>query len=67
MRSISNIEKRRGRGRPPVDATPVLVRLYAEQLKGLDAWIVKQDDAPTRPEAIRRLVEQALSTSGKKR
>jgi hypothetical protein len=26
----------------------------------LDAWIAKQDDAPSRPEAIRRLLAKAL-------
>jgi hypothetical protein len=31
----------------------------------LDAWISDQDDEPSRPEAIRRLVEQALN--GKKK
>jgi hypothetical protein len=30
-------------------------------LAALDGWITRQSDALTRPEAIRRLVEQALS------
>jgi hypothetical protein len=29
-------------------------------LAELDAWIDRQDDEPTRPEAIRRLVDLAL-------
>jgi hypothetical protein len=34
-----------------------------DQLDALDAWIAKQaDPKPTRPEAIRRLVEMGLST-----
>jgi hypothetical protein len=32
-----------------------------DQLEALDAWIAKQDDPkPTRPEAIRRLIEIGL-------
>jgi hypothetical protein len=32
-----------------------------DQLESLDAWIAKQDDPkPTRPEAIRRLIEIGL-------
>jgi hypothetical protein len=29
-------------------------------LSQVDAWITRQKDSPTRPEAVRRLVEQAL-------
>jgi metal-responsive CopG/Arc/MetJ family transcriptional regulator len=31
----------------------------------LDAWSARQDDAPSRSEAIRRLVELGLQTSSK--
>jgi hypothetical protein len=31
-------------------------------LTNLDGWIARQDDAPSRPEAIRRLVEKGLAT-----
>lgn len=41
--------------------TPVLVRLSAEQLRGLDDWRRRQDDLPGRPEAIRRIVDRALN------
>jgi hypothetical protein len=37
------------------------VRMDEDELKKLDNWRRKQDDLPGRPEAIRRLVEQALS------
>jgi hypothetical protein len=34
----------------------------------LDAWILKQPEPqPSRPEAIRRLIEQALAAEPKKR
>ena len=42
---------------------PVMVRLSRAQAGALDDWRRKQDDLPGRPEAIRRLVEQALAAS----
>jgi hypothetical protein len=59
-RSISNIIKKRGRGRPPVGAEPVMVRLLPHQAAAIDTWREAQRDKPGRPEAIRRLVEAAL-------
>jgi len=32
------------------------------EVAGIDAWIAKQDDEPSRPEAIRRLVERGLAS-----
>jgi len=60
-RSISNIRKKRGRGRPPVGAEPVMVRLLPHQAAAIDTWREAQRDKPGRPEAIRRLVEVALA------
>lgn len=60
-RSLSNIRKKRGRGRPKVGATPVMVRLLPAQTKSLDAWRNGQKDRPGRPEAIRRLLDRALA------
>ena len=59
MPSISDIKKR-GRGRPAVHATPVLVRMPPGQLKALDDWIKKQREHRSRPEAIREILERAL-------
>ena len=56
--TIGNIGK--GRGRPATGATPVMVRLPPDQLAKVDRWREAQADAPSRPEAIRRLVEKAL-------
>jgi hypothetical protein len=53
------IGKRRGAG-----AVPVMVRLLPEQATTVDAWRAKQTDRPGRPEAIRRLIEQALAGKG---
>ena len=59
-RSISNIRKKRGRGRPKVGAIPVLVRLLPDQADRLDRWRKGLADSPGRPEAIRRVLEQNL-------
>jgi len=49
-------------GRPPVGAVPVTVRIPPANLKPLDAWIAAQPDPkPSRPEAIRRLIEVGLA------
>jgi hypothetical protein len=51
--------KRRG-PKPTGQGVPVLVRLHPPALDAIDTWRGKQDDAPSRPEAIRRLVEAGL-------
>jgi len=44
-----------------VDATPVNTRFPPAELRALDAWIAgRPAPKPSRPEAVRRLVEQAL-------
>ena len=57
---ISGIKKKRGRGRPPVHSTAVMVRIPPEELAALDAWIAKANPKPSRPVAIRELVRDAL-------
>lgn len=61
--SIPVDEKRRGR--PPGEkyAPPVPIRLTAEQLASVDQWRRLQPDLPSRSEAIRRLVDLALSSN----
>jgi hypothetical protein len=39
------------------------LRLYPELEKKIDAWASKQQDKPSQPEAIRRLVEAGLSST----
>jgi hypothetical protein len=65
MKSISGGKKSsRGRGRPRVDATPVNTRFPPAELRALDAWIAAQPTPkPSRPEAVRRLVKQALKSA----
>ena len=40
-----------------------MVRLPPDQLAALDAWAAVQDDTPTRPEAVRRLVRWGLRST----
>jgi hypothetical protein len=50
------------RGPTPTGKGELLgVRVLPPLIAKLDSWIAKQDDAPSRPEAIRRLVETALT------
>jgi hypothetical protein len=61
--SIPDTPKKRGRGRPKMAGRGegVMVRFHHNGLLDqLDAWIARQDDAPSRPEAIRRLLAKAL-------
>jgi hypothetical protein len=65
-KSISGTSKKRGRGRPKTGIGPhVGLRLYPDLEKQLDEWRAQQDDKPSRPEAIRRLLTGALK-KGKK-
>jgi hypothetical protein len=66
-KSIRDTPKKRGRGRPSTGGRRegVMVRLEPEQFEALDAWIERQEEAPSRPEAIRRLVEIGLKVNGK--
>ena len=51
-------------GRPTVDTEPVTVRLSRDIIVALDAFRREQDDLPTRPEAIRRILAASLTESG---
>ncbi|SPJ26392.1 hypothetical protein PAA8504_04250 [Palleronia abyssalis] len=50
----------KSRGRPQADTTPVLVRVPEDMLRAIDDVRRKQEDVPTRPEMIRRLLAVAL-------
>jgi hypothetical protein len=58
-KSISRTEKRT-RGRPATNPTSIHLTLAPGPLAEVDRWIEKQKEPPTRPEAIRRLVELGL-------
>ena len=50
----------RKRGRPPIGATPVNVRMPPGELAALDSWIKAQPHGLSRPQALRRLALAAL-------
>jgi hypothetical protein len=49
-----------------VEYPQIGVPVDADFLKQVDEWRRKQDDVPTRPEAIRRLAEVALKIKASK-
>src|SRR5258707_4237692 len=59
-------KKRRGPA-PTGKGVQVVVRLQPDPLRALDGWATKQNDHPTRAEAIRRLVELGLTVKIKAR
>lgn len=66
-KSIRDIPKKRGRGRPKTTGRGegVLLRLHQPQIEAIDQWIVRQDNDFSRPEAIRRLLAIALASEGR--
>jgi hypothetical protein len=67
-KSIRDIPKKRSRGRPKTTGRgeAILLRLHPPLLTHLDEWISERS-LPSRPEAIRRLLEVALSPAKGKR
>ncbi len=63
--SISETRKKRGRGRPRIDATPIQVRIPPALLKALDQWMA-DSKAPyeSRPDAIRAVLADHLGKRG---
>jgi hypothetical protein len=59
-------QKRRGPA-PTGKGTLIGVRLQPFHLNALDAWIAKQQPPPTRPEAIRGMIETVLHILSKDR
>jgi hypothetical protein len=65
--SRQSVIPKKKRGPPPTGkGEPIMVRMHKPQLSRLDDWIAGQGDNPSRPEAIRRLLEHALG-AGKRR
>ena len=60
---------RKSRGRPATGAESVHLRILPDQSAVIDVWINQQEDADlSKPEAIRRLLEEALKKpKGKKK
>jgi hypothetical protein len=60
--SITRTRKIRGRGRPATGAESIQLRLLPDQLASVKDWIAAQPKPrPSRPEAIRRLVDLGLA------
>jgi hypothetical protein len=59
-KSIRVIPKKRGRPKTTGKGTLIGVRLHAADLSAIDDWASTQEDQPSRPEAIRRMIEQVL-------
>jgi metal-responsive CopG/Arc/MetJ family transcriptional regulator len=56
------------RGRPATGQDPTLtVRLPMTLRSAIETWAKQQKDSPTRSEAIRRLIEIALTGKSKKK
>jgi hypothetical protein len=51
---------------PMAEYPQIGLRVTDELLKLIDEWRRKQDDPPSRPEAVRRLVELGLKVKGSK-
>ncbi len=60
MKSIDGTKKSK-KGRPTVDTEAINLRLPRKTLNAIEEYRRNQDDIPTRPEAIRRLLNQALN------
>jgi hypothetical protein len=58
-------KKKRGPA-PTGKGVQVVVRMQPTPLAALDGWLAKQDDKPSRAEAIRRLVELGLKAKAPK-
>jgi hypothetical protein len=62
-----SVISRKKRGPPPTGkGVPILVRIQPPLLRTLDDWIGNQDISLTRPQAIRHLIEIALTTKSKR-
>jgi len=65
-KSIRVIKKSRGRPKTTGTGTLIGVRLHDEALADVDRWAGGQEDKPSRPEAIRRLVDAALKVKSRR-
>lgn len=48
------------RGRPALGSKSIHLTMTPDQLAAVDTWAASEDDAPSRPEAVRRLVAKGL-------
>jgi hypothetical protein len=65
IRDIKKSRPRLGRPRTTGSGQPKLVRMHDQQIAAINAWIARQDDELSHPEAIRRLVDLGLESVNK--
>lgn len=53
-------------GRPRVDTEPITVRMDREMLKAIDDYRRQQEDLPSRPEVVRRVIVEWIAQQGEK-
>jgi hypothetical protein len=63
MKRRTVITKKRRGPLPTGKGMLIGVRLHSPQVIALKTWIAEQDDNPSRPEAIRRLVELGIASA----
>ena len=67
---LSSLNRRRQKKEPPKTTgrgEGIMLRLHRPQIAALEERIARQNDKPSRPKAIRRLVERALAQAAAKR
>lgn len=53
-------EQKKKIGRPPTDSEPVMIRMQPAMIAAIDEYRRTQEDLPTRPEVIRRVMAEFL-------
>lgn len=51
-------------GRPTRDTAPVTIRMDQTMLKAIDDYRREQEDLPSRPEVVRRVMEEWIAAQG---
>ena len=51
------------KGRPPVDSSGIMLRLHNDIIKKIDDLRKEEDDLPTRPEMIRRMIKDWIENN----
>ncbi|MBO9432166.1 ribbon-helix-helix protein, CopG family [Sulfitobacter sp. R18_1] len=51
------------KGRPPVDSSGIMLRLHNDIIKKIDNLRKEEDDLPTRPEMIRRMIRDWIENN----
>ncbi|MGJ8547516.1 MAG: ribbon-helix-helix protein, CopG family [Sulfitobacter sp.] len=49
------------KGRPPVDSSGIMLRIHNDLVEKIDAFRREEDDLPTRPEMIRRMIKDWIA------